>query len=163
MFQKLEESLRGVCFSNLTALNNAVSQPIYELNSGKMLNGIQQLLESGLALAASSNYLLSSNLSMRRECWNVDMSQMSRKLEKSKKKLHVSILKVNSLHFNMSTLHINVNLHSTLSTLPRMLAPCYWKPGRLYRTVENKFLSILYITFGTTLWWIKDLLNSMNG
>ncbi len=59
-----------------------------------------------LALDASSNSLLSSNLSMRREC-----QEFPKMVENSKspKKLHVSILKMNSLH----------SLHLTCRITPR--------------------------------------------
>ncbi len=45
MFQKLKKALRGVRFRDLTVLNNDVSWYICELNSGKLFNSTQRLLE----------------------------------------------------------------------------------------------------------------------
>lgn len=45
LFQKLKEPLRGVRFHDLTALNDAVSRRIRELNSKNLLNGIERLPE----------------------------------------------------------------------------------------------------------------------
>ncbi len=84
---------------------------------------------TGLALNTSNNSLLPSNLSTYRVCQIVNMSAISRisqktlKNSKGKKKLHFTIWKMNCLHSVhltcrvMNSLHVNINLHSTLPAL----------------------------------------------
>lgn len=45
LFLKLKAPTRGVRFTDLIVLNDAVSQRIRELNSNKLLNNIQSLFE----------------------------------------------------------------------------------------------------------------------